>query len=61
MIIFDEYKGINLFKDLNTNLNLSVDKILGLLHVKGKDHTAINEILEDPVVKVVTPVTLIEL
>lgn len=59
MIIFDPYKGIDLYKtSLVTNLKVSVDHLLALIHSGGTNANHVNEHIEDSVAEVVRPIKI---
>lgn len=58
-ILFEQFQGINLYDSSKlTNLNLSSDKLLALLHIKGKDEKELNEIMERNVKRVVKEIKI---
>ena len=51
--------GIDLFKEIKRmNMKLRVNQLLSLLHAKGSNHHAINELIDEKVKKVIKPITI---
>ena len=61
-ILFDTSSGINLDKDSQEmNFDISIDQLLALLHTKGGDVKALDEIIETPVSDILKKIVITDI